>query len=105
MPRVSAVFTVASTPFDADLPSPIDAQRLPGHERSALGREKGDGGCNLVGRAEAPYRDRLGALAEPDFEVVSVFAPIGRDRARSADRAGADRVDRDPERRQVERKG
>src|SRR5438045_5518503 len=84
-------------------PAAIDADRLAGDETGFVGGEIGDHRGDLVGAAEAADRDRLGALAEAGFEIVAVFTPVGADRARSADWARTDRVDRDPERRQVER--
>src|SRR4029077_20289650 len=83
-------------------PPAVDADRLAGDESGLVRGEEGDHRGDFVGAAKAPHRDRLSALPEADFEVVAVFAPIGADRPRGADRTGADRVDGDPERRQVE---
>src|SRR5205823_9934180 len=84
-------------------PAAVDADRLAGDEGGFVGGEIGDHRGDLVGAAEAADRDRLRALAEAGFEIVTVFAPVGADRPRGADRPGADRVDRDPVRREVER--
>src|SRR5271169_1143430 len=84
-------------------PAAVDADRLAGDKRSLIGGEIGDHRGDLVGGAEAADGNRLRALAATHFEIVAIFAPVGADRARGADRAGADRVDRDPVRREVER--
>src|SRR4029077_12564903 len=84
-------------------PTPVDADGLAGDEGGLVGGEIGDHRGDLVGAAETADRDRLGPLAEAGFEGVAVFPAVGADRARGADRAGADRIDGDPERREVER--
>src|SRR5204862_4089344 len=83
-------------------PAAIDADRLAGDERGLVRGQERDHRGDLVGAAEAAHRDRFGAFPEAEFEVVAIFAAVGADRARGADRAGADGVDGDPERRQVE---
>src|SRR5437764_11116918 len=83
-------------------PAAIDPDRLAGDKSRLLGGKIGDHRGDFVGFAKAADRDRFGALAEPGFEVVAIFAAIGADRAGSADRAGADRIDRDAMGRKVE---
>src|SRR5947199_3742081 len=103
MPRPYARPRRASRVWRRELPTPVDADGLAGDEGGFVGGEIGDHRGDLVGAAEAADRDRLGALAEAGFEIVAVFAPVGADRARGADRAGADRIDGDAEGREVER--
>src|SRR5437764_8120466 len=76
-------------------PTPVDADRLAGDETGFLGSEVGDHRGDFVGGAETADRDRLRPLAEAGFEIVAIFAAVGADRPRGADRAGADRIDRD----------
>src|SRR5215207_3969878 len=84
-------------------PAAVDADGLAGDEGGLFRGEVGDPRGDLVGLAEAAHRDCLGTLAEAGFEIVAVFAAVGADRARGADRAGADRIDGDAEGREVER--
>src|SRR5215472_9973008 len=86
-------------------PTSIDPDRLAGYERGLVRRKKRDDGGDLVGSAEAANRDRLGAFGKADLEIVAIFAPVGADRARSADRPGTNGVDRDPVGCQVEGEG
>src|SRR5258707_11177891 len=103
MPRPYARPERASRVRRWKLPTPVDADGLAGDEGGFVGGEIGDHRGDFVGAAEAADRDRLGTLAEAGFEVVAVFAAVRADRPRGADRAGGDRIHRDPERRQVER--
>src|SRR5271163_307174 len=87
------------------LPAAVDADGLAGDEGGVVGGEEGDHRRDLVWGAEAADRDRFRALGKADFEVVAIFAAVGADRARGADRAGADGVYGDPDRREVQRQG
>src|SRR5258707_15338733 len=102
MPRPYARPERASRVRRWKLPTPVDADGLAGDEGGLVGGEIGDHRGDFVGAAEAADGDRLGPLAEAGFEVVAIFAAVGADRARGADRAGADRVDGNPERGRVE---
>src|SRR5579863_3258573 len=95
--RVSAAAAAAS----AALPSPVDADRLTGDEAGGFRGEKGDHRRHFVGGAETAHRDRLRALGETALDIARVFAPIGADRPRGADRARQHGVDGDAERREV----
>ena len=83
-------------------PAAIDADRLAGDKTGLVGGEIGDHRGDLVGAAEAADRDRLGALAEAGFEIVAVFAAVCADRARGADRPGADGIDRNAIGREIQ---
>src|SRR5260370_42439337 len=102
MPRPYARPKRASRVWRRELPAAVDADCLAGDEAGFVGGEIGDHRGDLVGLAEAPDGNRLRALAETDLQVVAVFAPVGADCPRGADRAGTDRVDGDAERCQVE---
>src|SRR5580693_7534950 len=84
-------------------PAAVDPDGLAGDKAGFIGSEIGDHRGDLVGLTKAAERDVFRALAKAALEVVAVFAAIGADRPRGADRAGADRVDGDAERREVER--
>src|ERR1700731_5192967 len=103
MPRPYARRERASRARRWELSAAVDADGLAGDEGGFVGGEISDHRGDFVGAAEAADRDRLGPFAEAGFEVVAVFAAVGADRARGADRAGADRVDGDAERREVKR--
>src|SRR3954471_24252915 len=102
MPRPYARARWASRVRRRELPPPIDADGLAGDEGGFVGGEIGNHRGDLVRAAEAADRDRLGPLAKAGFEVVAVFAAVGADRPRGADRTGADRIHRDPARPEIE---
>src|SRR5882724_8879454 len=97
-PRLSALRKTAGvTLLRGGSPAAVDPDRLSGDEPGLIGGEVGDHRGDFIRLAEAADRDRFRSLAEAHFEVVAIFAAVGADRPRGADRAGANRVDGDPE--------
>src|SRR5579862_4027411 len=88
-------------PLDAVLEdglAAVDREHLSSHPRGLVRGKEQDAVCDVLGRAEAPSRDRL---EQPALALLAVTLVL-RDRARvRQDEARGDRVDGDPERAEL----